>query len=98
MGKLKEVMSLVNSRFIICGDNLNVGDLQGNLKTIKDVRSAAFYAFGKSKVTNENVVLLINGDYLPNAYTVLTEAWFQKTNLIIIALYNSIYDVVQLVI
>lgn len=57
-----------------------------------DVRSAAFNAFGKCKL-GEPVVLLINGAYLSSVYTVLTEAWFQKANLIVVALYDSVYDI-----
>ncbi len=64
-----------------------------NITEIEDARSAAFNAFGKSKIENKNVILLIKGDYLSNIYTVCTEAWFQNTNLIVIALYTSIYDV-----
>ncbi|MBP3596057.1 MAG: hypothetical protein J6J60_01460 [Clostridia bacterium] len=80
------------TRFVI-GDEINFKLNIENCIKIDDVRSAAFYAFGESKIKNENVVLIVNGEYLPSVYTVLTEAWFQKTNLVVIALYNSIYDV-----
>lgn len=88
-----EVLELIKSEYIICGDNVGISKSDLKNKVIKDTRSAGFYAFGKSRISNKNTVLIINGDYLPNIYTVLTEAWFQKTNLIVIALYNSIYDV-----
>ena len=80
------------TRFVI-GDEINFKLNIENCIKIDDVRSAAFYAFGESKIKNENVVLIVNGEYLPSVYTVLTEAWFQKTNLVVIALYNSIYDI-----
>lgn len=80
------------NKFVV-GDEINI-DLELNSYTvIDDVRSAGFYAFGESNISKETVVLIINGNYLPNLYTVLTEAWFQKTNLIVIAIYNSIYDI-----
>ena len=79
---------------IIIGDSINI-NINNDFETIKidDVRSAAFYAFGESKILNKNIILIIDGHYLPNVYTVLTEAWFQKTNLTIISLFDSIYDV-----
>lgn len=80
------------TRFVI-GDEINLKLNVENCENIDDVRSAAFYAFGESKIKNENIALIINGEYLPSIYTVLTEAWFQKTNLVVIAVYNSIYDV-----
>ena len=91
MNNINKILEIIKPKSIIVGDKLNC-DLKYD-KQIEDARSAAFYAFGESKITNENVVLMINGDYLPNVYTVLTEAWFQKTNLIVIALYNSIYEI-----
>ena len=80
------------TKFVI-GDRIDLKLELENCEKIDDVRSAAFYAFGESKIKNENVVLVIKGEYLPSVYTVFTEAWFQKTNLTVIALYNSIYDI-----
>lgn len=91
MKELNDLLNLINPKSVILGDEVEFG--KKYTKRIMDVRSAAFYAFGESKITNENVVLVIDGDYLPNVYTVLTEAWFQKTNLIVVALFNSIYDI-----
>lgn len=54
-----------------------------------DARSAAFYAFGKANRENKLVALIINGEYLPNVYTAVTEAWFQKTRLVIVAIYDK---------
>jgi len=91
MSKLNDIVNLIKPKSIILGDDIDFG--KNYTKRITDVRSAAFYAFGDSKATNENVILVIDGDYLPSIYTVLTEAWFQKTNLIVLALYDSIYDI-----
>ena len=90
---LKDILNYLNTDLIVCGDNIKQETMIENFKSINDIRSAAFYAFGQSKLANKNTVLIINGDYLSNVYTVLTEAWFQKTNLIVIALYRSIYDI-----
>ena len=93
MKELNELLELINAEYVICDDNVEVSELNCEYKIIKDVRSAAFYAFGKSIATNKNVALIINGEYLSNTYTVLTEAWFQKANLIVIAQYDSIYNI-----
>ena len=94
MNELFNYLKNNNIKKIIIGDKINV-DINTDFEIINidDVRSAAFYAFGESKILNKNTVLIIDGHYLPNVYTVLTEAWFQKTNLTIISLFNSIYDV-----
>ena len=88
-----ELLKDYGVQHIILGDDVDV-KIGKDFSTsyCDDVRSAAFTAFGKSKL-GEPVVLLINGAYLSSVYTVLTEAWFQKTNLIVVALYDSIYDV-----
>lgn len=94
---MKEILELLEKSKItdlIIGDDLEVNNFREfNITKINDVRSAAFYAFGQSKITNRNVALIIDGEYLANTYTVLTEAWFQKTNLIVIALYDSFYNI-----
>lgn len=94
---MKEILELLEKSKItdlIIGDVLELDNLEKFTVTrITDIRSAAFYAFGQSKITNKNVALIIDGEYLANTYTVLTEAWFQKTNLIVIALYDSFYNI-----
>lgn len=59
-----------------------------NIKHITDSRSAAFYAFGESKVLGYPVVLLVNEDEIASCYTAFTEIWFQRIPLIVLA-YNS---------
>ena len=58
-----------------------------------DVRSATFYAFGESLKKNEPVVLIVSGNNLPNVYTGITEAWFQKANVIIVAIYSHYKEI-----
>lgn len=62
-----------------------------SVSKIEDVRSATFFALGNADVLNNTILLMVDGEYLPNIYTGITEAWFQKKNIIVIALYNE-YD------
>ena len=57
------------------------------------MRSATFYAFGESLKKNEPVVLIVSGNNLPNVYTGITEAWFQKANVIIVAIYSHYKEI-----
>lgn len=61
-----------------------------SLKTeyVEDVRSAVFNAYGMAKMMDKPVVVLVDEEYLPNTYTGLTEAWFQRVPVIILS-YNS---------
>lgn len=93
MKKFEELLKVFKSNELVVDGSILDNHKNTELITYcDDVRSAAFNAFGKSKL-GESVVLLINGAYLPSVYTVLTEAWFQKANLIVVALYDSIYDI-----
>lgn len=58
------------------------------VETISDVRSATFYAYGLAKQLCKPVLLLIDEDYISSAYTGLTEVWFQRIPVIVLA-YNS---------
>lgn len=55
---------------------------------IPDARSAVFTAYGVAKMSLSPTIVLIDESYLPNTYTALTEAWFQRVPVIIIS-YNS---------
>lgn len=70
-------------------DKLNCPNIELN----NDVRSAGFYALGKAIKDNSNVILIVNGEYISNLYTSLTEAWFQKANILVIAYYESYKNV-----
>lgn len=58
-----------------------------------DIRSATFFALGKAIKKNKIIALFIPGEYITNVYTGITEAWFQKANVLVIAMYNNYYDV-----
>lgn len=53
---------------------------------IEDARSAVFAAYGTAKIDKNPVVIITEDAYLPNTYTGLTEAWFQRIPVIVIAL------------
>ncbi|MCC8015081.1 MAG: hypothetical protein LIO87_07780 [Eubacterium sp.] len=67
---------------------------EDNVVFIRDARSTAFFAHGKALKNNSAVAVILDGEFLSNILTVSTEAWFQKANLIIVALYSS-YNEVQ---
>lgn len=59
----------------------------------EDARSAAFYAMGIAVKENTPVTLVVPGRYLASTYTAITEAWFQKANVIVIAVYEKVSEV-----
>ena len=54
----------------------------------EDVRSAAFFAFGQSKLQGKPSILILDDDYISNCYTALIETWMQRIPVIFIV-YNS---------
>ena len=60
--------------------------------SIEDVRSATFYACGMSQETDEAIGLVISEESLPNIYTGLTEAWFQRRPIVVIALCSRVLN------
>lgn len=67
--------------------------LQNGVLEYQDARSAAFFAMGMSIKEKEPVTLLLPGEYLTSTYTAITEAWFQKVEMIVYAFYKKISDV-----
>lgn len=57
---------------------------------IADARDAAFFAMGLAIKKREPVLLVVDGEHLTNTYTAVTEAWFQKANVIIVSVYYEI--------
>lgn len=64
-----------------------------NCTNMYDARSAAFYAMGIAVKNNCKVALCVEGEYLTNIYTAITEAWFQKTKMLIVTLFDRVNDV-----
>lgn len=83
-----------NLRECIVGNAITVApiDLPG-AKQYRDARSAAFYAMGSAVKASAPVTLVVLGDDLPSTYTAITEAWFQKANVIVIALFDKVSEV-----
>ena len=52
---------------------------------IEDARSAVFNAYGITKINKIPTVVFVEDPFLPSTYTGLTEAWFQRVNVIVIA-------------
>lgn len=62
-------------------------------KLYNDARSAAFYALGIAVKKCQPVILVVPGQYLVSTYTAITEAWFQKANVIVVALFDKVSEV-----
>ena len=59
--------------------------LENSVAEYQDARSAAFFAMGMSIKQKEPIMLLIPGEYVANIYTAITEAWFQKAEMVVYA-------------
>lgn len=75
----------------IIADRALEGNLESNnIEFVSDVRSGLFYAYGKAKLINpQMIVYIVSEANLPNAYTGLTEAWFQNANMMMIVVNNE---------
>lgn len=67
--------------------------LENSVAEYQDARSAAFFAMGMSIKQKEPIMLLIPGEYVANIYTAITEAWFQKAEMVVYAFYKNVSDV-----
>ncbi len=65
---------------------------EANIVSITDIRSAAFYALGLSQKKDVPVVIVLRREYLSNTFTALTESWFQRRGIIVIAIGNNILN------
>ena len=64
--------------------------VEGSVAEYQDARSAAFFAMGMSIKQKDPITLLLPGEYLTNIYTAITEAWFQKAEVIVYAFYKKV--------
>ena len=60
------------------------------INAVYDDRSAAFEALGIAKIQESRVALLVDEHYLSNIFTAITEAWFQRINILVVTI-NGIY-------
>ena len=63
-----------------------------DFKEVKDARSATFEAFGIIKIIEKPVALLLKEDELSSTLTAVTEAWFQRKDLILITVNGNLYQ------
>lgn len=78
----------------ITGDVVAVTPVEiAGAKQYRDARSAAFFAMGTAVKTCRSVTLVVSGHDLPSTYTAITEAWFQKANVIVVALFEKVSQV-----
>ena len=89
------------NKMIICNDifaKINA-EIKENIsqnftvELMDDVRSATFFTLGETNIKNEPIVLMIDGRFLPSVYTGITEAWFQRKTIIIVALYEKYSEI-----
>ena len=60
--------------------------------TVADARSAAFMAMGISIKKRTHCALIVPGEYITNILTAVTEAWFQKANLLVVGVFDNLQD------
>lgn len=56
---------------------------------VEDVRSATFFSFGNSKSTFSPSVMIVDEMDLPNTYTGLTEAYYQRIPIFVVVICNK---------
>lgn len=66
--------------------------VQNSIAEYQDARSAGFYAMGRALRTGKPVVLLVPGEFLTSVHTALTECWFQKAPVIVIAFFAKVSE------
>lgn len=59
---------------------------------IDDVRSAGFFALGKTQTLQRSCILLVESKYISHLYTSMVETWFQQMAVVIVVL-NTNNDV-----
>ncbi len=85
------------SNFIVSNELKNFFESKTGIKTaeyISDTRTLTFYALGKAQLSNKPCVIFIDEYELPNCYTGLMEAKFQKIPLIVVMIccYKTEFD------
>ena len=86
--------SVANSGFrLIASVRSNARLVSMEAVEFEDARSAAFFAMGEAVKEQEPVLLVVPGEYLESTYTAVTEAWFQKAPLVVLAVHSNVRDV-----
>ena len=90
------IQKLVNVGFkeVVVADARKINKvMSASVNEMRDARSATFFAMGESIMKSEPVALVIQGCHISNAYTGLTEAWFQKAQVRVFAMYEKVSEV-----
>lgn len=90
---LNELLNILKIDSVICEEYVStVLEHPYNFRIVKDVRSATFEALGISKMKDDRVALIVDERYLSSIYTGITEAWFQRTNILIVTYNANLYQ------
>ena len=92
--QIKDVVCTEDILKSIDGQDKEYIEANFNMQIFNDLRSATFFSNGEVNSSNKPVILIIKGEFLPNIYTGITEAWFQRSNINIISIFKK-YDEIK---
>lgn len=92
--QIKDVVCTEDILKSIDGQDKEYIEANFNMQIFNDLRSATFFSNGEVNSSNKPVILIIKGEFLPNIYTGITEAWFQRSNINIISIFEK-YDEIK---
>ena len=89
INKIKEVLYVYGyEHIVITKDDTRCVKGQ-HIYIVKDTRSAVFFALGMYKEGVKKIAVVFEEDFLSSAYTAITECWFQRIPILLVA-YNSV--------
>ena len=91
--QIKDVVCTEDILKSIDGQDKEYIEANFNMQIFNDLRSATFFSNGEVNSSNKPVILIIAGEFLPNIYTGITEAWFQRSNINIISIFKKYDDI-----
>lgn len=92
--QIKDVVCTEDILKSIDSQNKEYIEANFNMQIFNDLRSATFFSNGEVNSNNKPVILIVKGEFLPNIYTGITEAWFQRSNINIISIFEK-YDEIK---
>ena len=92
--QIKDVVCTEDILKSIDGQDKEYIEANFNMQIFNDLRSATFFSNGEVNTSNKPIILIIKGEFLPNIYTGITEAWFQRSNINIISIFEK-YDEIK---
>ena len=91
--QIKDVVCTEDILKSIDGQDKEYIEANFNMQIFNDLRSATFFSNGEVNSSNKPVILIIAGEFLPDIYTGITEAWFQRSNINIISIFEKYDDI-----